>query len=100
MTYEEAKNHLNRIQRGFALVLEFGSVEEAIEHFSNFKDIEIILKVLEKQMPKKPMVWSDHFGDLTLVCPSCEKPITNVWSNQNYKPKYCHYCGQRLDWSE
>lgn len=35
-----------------------------------------------------------------LVCPNCLKPIVNVWSNLEYKPNYCHFCGQKFDWSD
>lgn len=33
-----------------------------------------------------------------LVCPSCGKPITNVWSSRTYQPHFCHFCGQALKW--
>lgn len=52
----------------------------------------------KKEMPQKPIVSYDNFGDGTLCCPNCEKPIVNVWSKSNYMPKYCHYCGQKLKW--
>ena len=35
-----------------------------------------------------------------LVCPNCNKPIVNVWNTDKYKPNYCHYCGQKFDWSD
>jgi len=35
-----------------------------------------------------------------LSCPNCLTPIVNAWSNLDYKPNYCHYCGQKFDWSE
>ena len=35
-----------------------------------------------------------------LVCPVCKMPIVNVWSRKEYRPRYCHVCGQRLDWSD
>lgn len=59
---------------------------------------KLIDEAVKKQIPKNPISKQDYFG-FELVCPSCEKPITNVWSNREYKPKYCHYCGQALDWN-
>ena len=56
---------------------------------------------LEKQKPKKPIDLDDGagYGDRVLSCPSCKAPVTNVWSKRDYKPNFCHYCGQRYDWN-
>lgn len=35
-----------------------------------------------------------------LCCPNCGEPIVNVWNRAEYKPNYCHYCGQKFDWSD
>lgn len=56
-------------------------------------------ELVEKATPMKGVWKYDNFGDGTLCCPNCKKPIVNVWSKANYKPNYCHYCGQALDWS-
>lgn len=65
--------------------------------------INIACKALEKQIPKKPELEQLQGYDFTmaaeLACPTCNQPIVNVWSSQKYKPRYCHYCGQALDWS-
>lgn len=65
--------------------------------------IEEALSVIElcayKQIPKKGIMIGDEYSSV-LSCPNCRKPIVNVWNSNEYKPKYCHYCGQRLDWSE
>lgn len=65
---------------------------------------EMAIEALEKQTPKKAVLASmDGFKPeyaSTLICPTCSKPIVNVWNKKDYKPKYCHYCGQALDWSE
>ena len=55
---------------------------------------------LEKLLPKKPLKQEDNFFDFYLVCPECKNRIVNVWNKREYKPNYCHYCGQALDWSE
>lgn len=55
-------------------------------------------QAVEKQIPQAPIDREDAFGDKWLTCPSCGNPVTNVWSKAEYKPNYCHYCGQRYDW--
>ena len=64
--------------------------------------IIMAVKALEKQIPKKSVLAAmDGFKPeyaATLLCPTCSNQIVNVWSRADYKPKYCHYCGQALDW--
>lgn len=65
---------------------------------------EIAIEALEKQIPRKPTEKVQEGFDFEvahcLVCSYCNAPIVNVWSKVEYKPKFCHYCGQALDWSE
>lgn len=71
------------------------------EHCENFKEsIEVFRELVEKATSKKGVWKYDNFGDGTLCCPNCKKPIVNVWSKAEYKPNYCHCCGQSLNWSE
>lgn len=60
---------------------------------------ETIKKALKKQIPKKPKEIGDDYSSY-VGCSDCGQPIVNVWCRKDYKPKYCHFCGQRLDWSE
>lgn len=61
---------------------------------------------LEKQIPKKPLEQKYGFCDLVgffyvrLVCPECKQPIAQYSKKKEYKPRYCHNCGQALDWSD
>nr|DAE34489.1 MAG TPA: LysW biosynthesis protein LysW [Caudoviricetes sp.] len=70
------------------------------------KDLQTIKEALEKQIPKKPLKQKFGFCDLVgffdfrLVCPECEQPIAQYFNKKEYKPRYCHNCGQALDWSE
>ena len=59
-----------------------------------------IVSALEKQIPKKPIprFINDFSDDMAINCPCCKQPIVNVWNKRDYKPLYCHYCGQALDW--
>lgn len=65
---------------------------------------KMAVEALEKQIPKNPILKAmDGFDfDVTahVCCPQCENPIVNVWSKAEYRPKFCHYCGQALKWSE
>lgn len=52
------------------------------------------IKALQKQIPKKPIIYS---GTNRADCPVCMKTVRGIG-----KPfgKYCAGCGQKLDWSE
>lgn len=61
-------------------------------------DKQALIEAVEKATPKEPYLKQDDFGDGVMSCPTCKKSIVNVWSRKKYKPNYCHYCGQKLDW--
>lgn len=93
----------------------------AIDHFSNivnhdayedaFKDsCKIAIEALGKQIPKKPVVYTDtrnlldYYGNScgtyevnVFECPACGEYITDVDEPCLYA--YCGECGQALDWS-
>ena len=60
------------------------------------EEIEVAIKALEKQIPKKPSVSEDQPVRyvITYKCPDCGGKFTGTVSN------YCYHCGQALDWSE
>lgn len=69
-----------------------GVIEEAMDTIKN---------AIKKDEPLKPKAYKDTFNDdIYEGCPFCKKPIVNVWNFAKYQPLYCHYCGQRLDWSD
>ncbi len=83
-------------------------IQEALEIFENVRPqgnriineaLNTIKTAVKKQIPKKPLKQECDFFDFNLVCPECKNRIVNVWSKREYKPNYCHYCGQALDWS-
>lgn len=51
--------------------------------------VEISLEALKKQIPKKPNI---QLGDN--ICPNCDCFVEMEWE------KYCHHCGQAIDWSD
>lgn len=62
--------------------------------------VKVAMDLAEKDTPETPIGIQREFGDLVASCPNCELPIVNVWSNTEFKPNYCHFCGQRLEWSK
>ena len=73
---------------------------EGYDIFERSDDELLIEELVEKATPKEGVLGYNNFGYRTLCCPNCKKTIVNVWSKAEYKPNYCHYCGQALDWSE
>lgn len=75
------------------------------------ESIDMAIKALEKQIPKKPVhdgcfdsegvwhEWKGVNGRAYDLCPNCN---TNLCCEMPYdnKPKYCKHCGQRLDFKE
>ena len=63
------------------------------EHCS--EDLKVLMELVEKATPKKPLEVYESFLDLDLFG---ECPVCGEWcsSTMNYCPK----CGQALDWSE
>lgn len=97
MTYKEVYEYLKAVQG--ALNNKPISNENAIQ----INDLAI--KAVEKQIPKKP-IQANYIvkvnGVDTLLdenefikCPSCTYKDIEV----KHEQKYCHICGQALDWS-
>lgn len=88
MTNKEVKN--NFVQN---------LAENAYINMCSVEEMNIAIKALEKQIPKKPfekevigvsMTGYKHKGQ----CPKCSSTVLQ------YKGNYCPNCGQALDWSE
>lgn len=81
MTYEEAIEILNE-ERDYAQFPCYVT-----------RAIEIATSAIKKQIPKKPI--KHDFLDDYYVCPnSCE-----IYCQVYTYDKFCHKCGQALDWS-
>lgn len=89
MTTQEVKN--NFVQN---------LAENAYINMCSAEEMKVAIEALEKQIPKKPLKQEIEFFDFRLVCPECEQPIARLFNKREYKPKYCHNCGQRIDWSD
>ena len=65
------------------------------------EEMDIAIKALNKQIPKKPNIEGDGYADGQLVydtwiCPCCEKHYEIDYDNYDY----CPNCGQHIDRSE
>ena len=65
------------------------------------QEIDIAIKAMEKQIPKKPNIEGDGYADGQLVydtwiCPCCEKHYEIDYDSYDY----CPNCGQHIDRSE
>ena len=58
--------------------------------YETYEAVDIAIKALEKQIPKKPKT-DDRY--VMYICPRCNEFIK---INKNY----CMNCGQKLDWSD
>lgn len=88
MTNKEVKN--NFVQN---------LAENAYINMCSAEEMEVAIEALEKQIPKKPfekeligvsMTGYKYKGQ----CPVCAATVSQFVS------KYCHSCGQALDWSD
>ena len=63
---------------------------------ANNECIELCKKALEKQIPKKPIIYGYREGreinTISYTCPICNKHIS--------RENFCKHCGQALDWSD
>ena len=65
------------------------------------EEVDIAIKALEKQIPKKPNIEGNGYADGQLVydtwiCPCCENHYEIDYDNYDY----CPNCGQHIDRSE
>lgn len=60
--------------------------------------IQLAIKALEKQIPKRMMVTNHTHFDLTLMfrCPSCDTEFNRFYEGK----QYCMECGQKLKWGD
>lgn len=87
MTIEEAYSCLTRAGK-----------EGLIDVVDNGRLLPIAIMAVGKQVPYEPTEIIREFGDRTIGCPRCESPIGSIVSSRRYQPRYCHLCGQALDW--
>ena len=60
-------------------------------------NMELIVKALEKQIPKKPISISSVENSMYVKCPTCKlRTVLYDGCSMNY----CKNCGQAIDWSD
>lgn len=70
-----------------------GNGEQKYQECSEEIAINLAIKALEKQIPKKAIEHKQKIGFPFYECPTCGE-IDILWQN------YCDNCGQKLDWEE
>lgn len=72
------------------------------EHYLQLEHEKIVLNALEKQMPKTVTHEATLYKCCT--CPICKNVVDKFekWGENTVriKYKYCHFCGQKLDWDD
>ena len=66
------------------------------------KELDIAIKALEKQIPKKLYIQQDDRNNDCMECPSCDSFIGYEYDcrDEHYQINYCPYCGQAIDFEE
>ena len=64
--------------------------------------MDMAIKALEKQIPKKPYIQQDNRNNDCLECPFCDSFIGYECDcrDEHYQIDYCPNCGQAIDWSD
>ena len=71
--------------------------------------LDVAVKALEKQMPKKPNKAIDSTWGVkkeVSVCPVCDYYLSEVYfipsdeKTKNEKVTFCETCGQKIDWED
>lgn len=90
MAYEEAIQLLRESKKYWARIHPI------------YKAHDVAIEVLRKQIPNKPIERSSGFAS-EYVCPCCTMRLISKMNGSwiaGQKYRYCHACGQALDWSE
>ena len=91
-----------RLQLSIQTVKENISILESqepknAEYYLQLEHEKMVLKALEKQLPKKPI--EDGYYDEPAVCPNCGCNVVKFVDNY-CSVQFCHFCGQKLDLSD
>lgn len=97
MTIQEVKN--NFVQN---------LAENAYINMCSVEEMNIVIKALEKQIPKKPITETVNRGisvsgeydiDFNYLCPHCNTVVGDYETDDAFY-KFCPECGQALDWND
>ena len=93
MTNEEALKHFKSLQKRYTTQHNGVMCEK----------VKVAIEALEKQIPKKRRKFEDNYKSFSFDCPECGGYLVSeidgeLCAGQRYK--YCHRCGQAIDWSD
>ena len=95
----KAKKALKIIEQNLEVAIHDSDGDNPKYEQEQISALKLAVEVLEKQIPKNGIMIGYEYSSV-LSCPNCRMPIINVWNKREYKPNYCHYCGQALDWRD
>ena len=92
---------LSRFPLGF---LEKENAEKSCAFFedrSKYVDVSELNIIMKRQIAQKPIPEGQDNMDY-ILCPACRNPVgvVNDVYGENSLKKYCHKCGQILDWGD
>ena len=101
---EKAIRHFECMRDDNIAVLNSGFGTKKGEHNSLYKNrkmyAELAINALEKQVPIEhhhTKVYEVKDNIRLSICPKC---LCSITTNQYEYPKYCTWCGQKIDWSD
>lgn len=76
-------------------------LQDELDYYKHelFSEQDLNEELKEKATAREPVWIYDTGNNQALCCPCCKQRIVNVWNNKKYMPNYCHFCGQKLKWS-
>ncbi len=76
-----------------------GKIKKVRSSGSTGEALHVIQKLVDKSTPQKPIPEGQDDMDY-ILCPACHNPVGVVDDvyDENSLHKYCHKCGQALDW--
>lgn len=88
------------LERGRWIAKRCDEINRELEQYRALGTVEELRVARDKQVAKKVVfvhpLQLDDGGDY--MCPSCE--TGTVYDAYGQQSHYCHYCGQKLDWSD
>ena len=97
MTAEEVRNQLEELIRDRESFM-VGDYDKDI-YDRDKEALELAIKAVEKQIPKKVKIQFCGMGFKTDVCPTCGDDFYIDDLGQTMYYSFCPDCGQALDWS-
>ena len=95
--YQEALNYLSVSLQVFDETVDDKTYRDELDAKREIAR-KALQELVDKATPKEPIIESQDYGYSYCYCPTCDANVgieTHLYTHN----KYCHYCGQALDWS-